>query len=42
VQRIVKPARKVGDNKTSPGKIGQMFRDLLLPFFVRQFYKFAL
>jgi 2-polyprenyl-6-methoxyphenol hydroxylase-like FAD-dependent oxidoreductase len=36
VQRIVQQARKVGDNKTSPGKIGQLFRDLLLPFFVRR------
>jgi 2-polyprenyl-6-methoxyphenol hydroxylase-like FAD-dependent oxidoreductase len=36
VRRIVQQARKVGDQKTSPGKIGQLFRDLLLPFFVRQ------
>ncbi len=36
VRRIVQQARKVGDNKTSPGKIGQFLRDLLLPFFVRR------
>jgi 2-polyprenyl-6-methoxyphenol hydroxylase-like FAD-dependent oxidoreductase len=36
VQRIVQQARKVGDNKTAPGKIGQLFRDLLLPYFVRR------
>ncbi len=36
VQRIVQQARKVGDNKTAPGRIGQLFRDLLLPFFVRR------
>jgi len=35
VQKIVKEARKVGDNKTVPNKFQQFFRDLLLPFFVK-------
>ncbi len=36
VRRIVQQARKVGDHKTAPGKIGQLFRDLLLPVFVKR------
>ncbi|GAB4021619.1 FAD-dependent monooxygenase [Spirosoma migulaei] len=35
VHKIVKEARKVGDNKTVPNKFQQFFRDLLLPFFVK-------
>lgn len=35
VKKIVREARKVGDNKTAPNKIQQFFRDLLLPFFVK-------
>ncbi|QMW06152.1 FAD-dependent monooxygenase [Spirosoma foliorum] len=35
VQKMVKEARKVGDNKTVPNKFQQFFRDLLLPFFVK-------
>ncbi|MVM30262.1 monooxygenase [Spirosoma sp. HMF4905] len=35
VQKIVREARKVGDNKTVPNKFQQFFRDLLLPFFVK-------
>ncbi len=36
VQKIIRQARKVGDNKTVPNKFQQYFRDLLLPFFVKQ------
>ena len=36
VRLIVQQARKVGDQKTAPGKIGQLFRDLLLPVFVKR------
>lgn len=35
VRKIVRAARKVGDNKTVPNKFQQFFRDLLLPFFVK-------
>ncbi|WP_332368097.1 NAD(P)/FAD-dependent oxidoreductase [Spirosoma telluris] len=35
VKKIVREARKVGNNKRAPNKFQQFFRDLLLPFFVK-------
>ncbi len=35
VQKIIRQARKVGNSKTTPNKLQQFFRDLLLPVFVK-------